>query len=642
VSLAIYNSAAFSTASGVAIAPSAAVEVRRESDGALAAIYSDEAGTAPIAQPGYAADAQGRFAFYAAGLSRGYWVKVTFGAEVFNQRNVAIGTGAQLDAGATGAAVLAAATPAAARVALEPTGADGQVLVADAPSAMLVKYVTLGAGSVRQSVLQAVTDANGYANEITTGAGLRPGLSATSRAAVMTFASGFGPAGSQDLVSTLSADVADPLAADLAASNTSFLHATYTSPVAVVWGKTLVPPQYGYAFDRARQALLNFEGTNGATTTTDDFGNTWTLTGATISTAQFKFGASSLDCTGGTAKRARTTNVVTLGDGSWEISVWFRLNALPAASAYATLISAQNASSNGARLFLQNVTGTIKLTIFLSGDGAASNIVSAGVGTNTTWALNQWNKVRFVFDALGGNYKVFLSLNGAAETTDYTLASTTKVCAITEMQIGSETGNVNIADAWFDAFRFVPCLTVAAAETPAAVAPAIGNHPVHWFSIPEMKMYEATAASVTAGVNPTLTQRNRLFVAEADTSGAAVTAVRNYALRGRYRSPMTALPLGDTTTVFASNIGTTLVDVRSRAVCVTNENLGLVGDQTEVVGYVPAAYCCPPGGIRGRNSVLFIAGTSGILSMMGPAHAAQGIQNPDIKWQYYVEAERTF
>lgn len=118
--LAIYTSSAFINATGVAnIGANANVEVKRESDGGLAAIYSDEDGTALIANPAVnLADANGRFKFYAAGIARGYAVKVTSGANVYTANNQAIGNAAQLDAGLVGSQVLASDDQAVARAAI--------------------------------------------------------------------------------------------------------------------------------------------------------------------------------------------------------------------------------------------------------------------------------------------------------------------------------------------------------------------------------------------------------------------------------------------------------------------------------------------------------------------------------------------
>jgi hypothetical protein len=90
MALGVYNSAAFTSASGVAVAAGAAVEVRREVDGALASIFEDRAGATPISQPGFVADASGRFTCYMAAIEEGYSVEVDSGAESHTLRNVQV------------------------------------------------------------------------------------------------------------------------------------------------------------------------------------------------------------------------------------------------------------------------------------------------------------------------------------------------------------------------------------------------------------------------------------------------------------------------------------------------------------------------------------------------------------------------
>lgn len=89
MALSVYNSAAFSTASGVAVAGGATVSIRLESSGALATIYAnrDSAGSPALANP-LTADSVGRFAFYAAPVDQGYSVRVQFGAEDHTVHNV--------------------------------------------------------------------------------------------------------------------------------------------------------------------------------------------------------------------------------------------------------------------------------------------------------------------------------------------------------------------------------------------------------------------------------------------------------------------------------------------------------------------------------------------------------------------------
>jgi hypothetical protein len=118
--LAIYSSVAFTVTGAVpTAAANATVEVRREDTGVLATIYSDEAGTLPITQPGFAADANGRFEFYAAGLERGYQITVTKDAFTYTLNNQAVGVAAQFDATTYTGTLLAAASKEAARVVLD-------------------------------------------------------------------------------------------------------------------------------------------------------------------------------------------------------------------------------------------------------------------------------------------------------------------------------------------------------------------------------------------------------------------------------------------------------------------------------------------------------------------------------------------
>jgi hypothetical protein len=302
--------------------------------------------------------------------------------------------------------------------------------------------------------------------------------------------------------------------------------------------------------------LLNFEGVNGAVATTDDFGNSWTFSGnAQLTTAQFKFGAASL-LLDGTGDYITTTAINTVGSDSWTIETWFRINALPGVGANTVLVSGLNVNGLGLNLYLNNNAGTTKLAVNLSSDGTTNNIALISLGANTVWTLNQWNKVRFVFN--GSSYKVYLSLNGAAETTDISIVSALIVCSpMVNLRIGASSFDGTQGwNGWIDAFRFVRCATNTSAETPAVVAPTIADYKYNFFSIPLMKMFEVTAASGVANVNPTLTAANRLFIGEADTSGAAVTAIRNYGIRGEYDSGyITPLVAINSTASFNHNLG---------------------------------------------------------------------------------------
>ena len=138
-----------------------------------------------------------------------------------------------------------------------------------------------------------------------------------------------------------------------------------------------------------------------------------------------------------------------------------------------------------------------------------------------------------VFDALAGTYRVYLSNAGAAESQDLTLSSTTRInSGFVGARVGMSAAGNQPFNGWVDAFRLIRCATNTSTETPSASAPTITDYPVHFFSVPEMKMYEVTGASTSGGTNPTMTARTRVFVGECDTNGSSVTAARNYALRG--------------------------------------------------------------------------------------------------------------
>lgn len=624
--LANYTSTAFTTASGVAVAALATVEVRRESDGALATIYSDEAGTTGITQPGFAADANGRFSFYTLGSNHGYQVTVTKagGGETATARNQAIGTAAQRDMTDYGASIVNLADAAATRLALvvdSSTEVDGKVQT---------RF------PVRQTVLFSALDANGYANFLSAGAALNYNIDGAPTPLVLSFASGM-----VDYISTISADASNQGA--LVANNTNFINATRVSATAVTWGSCLIPPQYGYAFDRTQGALFNFEGANTSTSMIDDFGNTWAASGnAQLSTAKFKFGASSL-LLDGTGDFITSTNFTTLGDGSWEISTWFNINALPGSGAAGVLFAAFSTSNFGVMLQLFNNAGTTHLRLFLSSDASSWNIVNSVDGTNATWTLNQWNKARLVFDSLAGTYRVYLSLNGAAETQDQTASSTARICGINNFRIGADQAGSGGFNGNIDAFRFIRAATVTATQTPAAAAPVITDHKVHYFSIPAMVMYEVTAASGSAGTNPTLTPVSRVFCGEQDTNGTVVTATRNYALCGAYDSGFATPLLATASSVTKnSNIGTLHVFSRWVLKNLTPQSGYVPGDESMSGQAVNATYGYNNPLTHTRNTVQLGSGQSATVAIVATKSGGDTTSLTNINWAYKIVSQRSF
>ena len=94
--LAIYTSAAWTANGGIEPAAGATVEVRSEATGSLASLSEDRDGEVGLDNP-FAADAQGRFAFFVAGGA--YRVKVTDGENEHTLRWQAVGTAGERDVG---------------------------------------------------------------------------------------------------------------------------------------------------------------------------------------------------------------------------------------------------------------------------------------------------------------------------------------------------------------------------------------------------------------------------------------------------------------------------------------------------------------------------------------------------------------
>lgn len=147
----------------------------------------------------------------------------------------------------------------------------------------------------------------------------------------------------------------------------------------------------------SKLSLLHFEGTNGGTTFTDEMGLTWTPAGggATTSTSQFKFGASSLSLNG--ASRI-TTPIAGLPFGSNDMTIacWVRPTAV---STYQNIFNSRGSSSGGVTF---RITNGAKIEFFW---GAGTNAIvgttniSAGVWTHV--AMTRASNVVRTF--VGGN-----------------------------------------------------------------------------------------------------------------------------------------------------------------------------------------------------------------------------------------------
>ncbi len=136
--LGIFNSAALTSQGSLSVSAGALVTVRRETDGVLASIFSDSAGLFSISQPGFVADSQGRFKFYAAALPTGYRIIVTDATSPglsFTLRNVPIGTAQYYDASSYAGGLLSSADAPTLRAGLDSGVVGDTVFTADTPLA---------------------------------------------------------------------------------------------------------------------------------------------------------------------------------------------------------------------------------------------------------------------------------------------------------------------------------------------------------------------------------------------------------------------------------------------------------------------------------------------------------------------------
>jgi hypothetical protein len=482
--------------------------------------------------------------------------------------------------------------------------------------------------SIRQAIQSASLDANGYNNAITVGVGLRPGLLATAIPYQLSYASGFLLGKVLNQEEAIIADVADILGADLAINNTSYIYRTF----GVAFKSTLVPKQEGYVFDKSKQSLLNFEGINGAITTTDDFGSTWALTANTINTAQFKFGtASMLAVINGVAS---STGFTTQGDGSWQEELWFRPTTV---GVIQVLLTKYNAANFGIDL---RITAANVLSLSLSSTGAANDIAAAVLGA-TALLINTWYKVRVTFDALAGTYRVYLSNNGANETQEINVASAARICSYVTTRIGNDNGLATGARGNIDAYRFLPCATKTAVEVPSVVAPTVNDFVVYFFQIATMKGFEVTAASVAGGVNPTLTAANDLFLAEADTSGVAVTAIRNRAVKDQFISvPSTPIIGGASSATVNHNIGSLNINVETYLINLTTQAGYIPGERVKIFDTTNGAFgvVSPITWNRRSASTSTEAGNWNVIPKAGGAR----INLTSANWALVFEAKRTY
>lgn len=487
----------------------------------------------------------------------------------------------------------------------------------DTQFAQSVKYSEIN----RQTVIQsAVSSVDGTADFITgsTSALTAFATASTGDPLILSFANGNSSLGGLNYdiqLTTVSSWTG------LNASNTSFLFFETSTAGVVTSSHTIIPPQYGSYFDNTQNSLIHFDGTAGSTSVTDNYGNTWTNYGtAVLSTAQIKFGTTSLTLPGSSNSYVETTNFTSFGGDGWTLEGWFYMNST---GDYRTVISSVNLY--GFNLYYNKLTGHLNLS--LAGSTSANNIASDSSGT-TTIASSAWTK--WSLDYNSSTYT--LMVNGLS---DLTVTST----LIVNGQLGGVRFGLNASasdpfSGYIDEFRY----TKGACRYVAAYIPESSafTGDVHFFDTNKMKMYYGDP---TAWV-----EKIRLFVGEAVTDGTIVSSVVTYALKGEYRTTF-ALTAPGTLTQSNANIGTMKINVTYYAICKIAEN-----------GYVLGNKCIPlpregvagdystPISLDSRNVINFTTGSSVTASGMTAINktTGAGFYLAIANWDIEIIAKRTF
>ncbi len=375
---------------------------------------------------------------------------------------------------------------------------------------------------VRQSILSASVDGSGTQNFAAAGTGLNVNLNAGTTSLYAAFAAGFGGNGAVDFIGVLNLNTPS-FWASLPASQYSFLSIDRDPVLGTISAtQTLMPPQRGPAYYQPTQALLHL-----TASLVDDGGNAWASNGATFVApiAGFGSGAVSLN---GSGSYVQTTNIRNPGLRGFTAEEWVKL---PTTNVSQSLWSVGNAF--GAYVATDS-SGHLQLWLSSGGNnGGAGGSGAATCAATTCWDIANGvsgstvvttgvpHHVRLTYDL--ANYRLFL--DGVLQIT---VASTSIVWPDgVAMAIGAQVGISSSTAAIFQEFSFVPYARSVSNFTPPTAAYTISGD---WFDTNQMVMKTIT------GPGPTFTPVQRLYVGEAITGPASVSAVYNYSATARVQS----------------------------------------------------------------------------------------------------------
>jgi hypothetical protein len=269
------------------------------------------------------------------------------------------------------------------------------------------------------------------------------------------------------------------------------------------------------------EALLPFDGTNGATSTTDlsDRGNTVTFGGdAEISTAQSKFGGSSLslDGNGDYVDLPRATNQLASQD--FTIEFWFRINSGAGAGTIGLFGSYYTGGGGKGMLMLSSATYNQVYFQWMYGSGSGTDwaYLNQTQGTRTALSNNTWYHVAVTRS--GNTWRLFL--NGTQED------SVTQSDQLTDSGSTTRLGNYGPSatatdglNGYIEDFR----ITRGVARYTSNFTAPTSAHPTSTGDVNKVVVVNSSADGIRVGYDGTSNQR-RVAKAWANIDGSQAAA----------------------------------------------------------------------------------------------------------------------
>ena len=271
------------------------------------------------------------------------------------------------------------------------------------------------------------------------------------------------------------------------------------------------------------EALLPFDGTNGATSTTDlsERGNTVTFGGdAEISTAQSKFGGSSLslDGNGDYVDLPQATNQLVSQD--FTIEFWFRINSGAGSETVGLFGSYYTTPSGKGWIMATSATYTSVYFQWMYGSGTGTDwaYLNRTQGTRTALSNNTWYHVAVTRS--GSTWRLFL--NGTQED------SVTQSDQLTDSGSTTRLGNYGPSatashglNGYIEDFR----ITRGVARYTSNFTAPTSAHPTSTGDVNKVLVVNSSTDGVRVGYDGTSNQR-RVVKAWVNFNGTGTVAIR--------------------------------------------------------------------------------------------------------------------